>query len=165
MSLCTVCAALLTERDGTAVADIVCAGHPLPLLVADGHARPVGSFGPILGADADESWPRVTVTLDAGTLLVLYTDGVLDTVGDGGIRFGEDRLRQTVADAADAADVVARIDAALKHFEVGEQADDTAVLAVERVSVAGSVASPNELLQAPPVSESDVDGLAAEGDA
>jgi serine phosphatase RsbU (regulator of sigma subunit) len=77
----------------------------------------------------------VTVPLEPGALLVLYTDGVLDTVGDDGARFGEDRLQRAVAGAADADDAVARIDAALRDFEVGDQADDTAVLAVERVGV------------------------------
>jgi len=39
-------------------------------------------------------------------------------------------------DGAD--DAVARIDAALSTFEVGAQADDTAVLAAERVAVAAT---------------------------
>jgi serine phosphatase RsbU (regulator of sigma subunit) len=156
MSLCSVCAALLTERDGTALADIVCAGHPLPLLLADGHARTVGNFGPMLGAYADESWQRTTVTLDAGTLLVLYTDGVLDTVGDGGVRFGEDRLRRTAAGATDADDAVACIDAALRQFEVGVQADDTAVLVIERVGVADRSGCPAGLLEEPTMSEGGV---------
>jgi PAS domain S-box-containing protein len=142
MSLCTICAALLTEHDGTAVAEIVCAGHPPPVLVTDGHARQVGACGPMLGAFADESWQRVRVTLDRGALLVLYTDGVLDTVGDRRVRFGEDRLHRVVAGATDADDAIARIDAALRQFGVGEQADDTAVLAVERVGVADRLAAP-----------------------
>jgi serine phosphatase RsbU (regulator of sigma subunit) len=72
---------------------------------------------------------------------VLYTDGVFDTVGADG-RFGEDRLQATVAPVEDAVDAVARIDEALNRFEVGEQADDTAVLAVQRLAVAAVVAGP-----------------------
>jgi serine phosphatase RsbU (regulator of sigma subunit) len=135
MSLCTVAAVLLRERDGTTVADIVCAGHPPPLFVAGERVEPVGRFGPMLGAYDDEHWQRVTVTLDPGALLVLYTDGVLDTVGAAGNRFGELRLQTAVAGAAGASEAVSRIERALRQFEVGEQADDTAVLAVERLAI------------------------------
>ena len=69
------------------------------------------------------------------TCVALFTDGVFDAVGEDG-RFGEERLARTLAGATDADDAVARIDAALSAFAVGEQADDTAVLAVQRVAVA-----------------------------
>jgi PAS domain S-box-containing protein len=134
MALCSVAAVLLREHDGQATAQIICAGHPLPLLVRDGQAWAVGAFSPMLGAYPVKHWSRTTIELDPGDVLVLYTDGVFDAVGKDG-RFGEDRLQQTVAAAGDATDAVARIDAALSDFEVGDQADDTAVLAVERVGV------------------------------
>jgi serine phosphatase RsbU (regulator of sigma subunit) len=134
MSLCSVAVVLLREEDDRAVAEIVCAGHPLGLLVRDGDVRPVGSFSPMLGAYDVDAWERATVALEPGDVLVLYTDGVFDAVGAGG-RFGEDRLQRTLAGVDGAGDAVARIDAALSAFEVGPQADDTAVLAVERVPV------------------------------
>ena len=135
MSLCSVAAVLLHENDGRASAEIVCAGHPLPLLARDGHVEPVGCFSPMLGAYEIDDWARTTVELEPGDVLVLYTDGVFDAVGADGRRFGEERLQRTVAGVADAQDAVARIDAALSAFEVGAQADDTAVLAVERLPV------------------------------
>ena len=141
MSLCSVAAVLLREHDGGASAEIVCAGHPLPLLARDGHARPVGDFSPMLGAYDVKHWSRTTVDVEPGDVLVLYTDGVFDTVGADG-RFGEERLQLTVAGVDDAVDAVARIDHALSLFEVGEQADDTAVLAVERAAVAATVGGP-----------------------
>jgi serine phosphatase RsbU (regulator of sigma subunit) len=136
MSLCSVAAMLLTEdEDGNATAEVICAGHPLPLLVRGGTVRPVGSFSPMLGAYAIEEWERTSFALEPGDVVVLFTDGVFDTVGDGE-RFGEDRLERTLAGATDASDAVARINAALSAFEVGEQADDTAILAVQRLPVA-----------------------------
>jgi PAS domain S-box-containing protein len=134
MSLCSVAAVLLGEEDGHATAEIVCAGHPLALLVRDGTVVPVGEFSPMLGAYPVQEWARRTVELQAGDILVLYTDGVFDAVGEDG-RFGEERLQATIAGAADAAEAVARINSALSAFEVGGQADDTAVLAVERTAV------------------------------
>jgi serine phosphatase RsbU (regulator of sigma subunit) len=134
MSLCSVAVVLLREHDGRAFADIVCAGHPLGLLVRDGGVAPVGSFSPMLGAYDIDSWEHATVALEPRDVLVLYTDGVFDAVGADG-RFGEDRLQRTLAGVDGAKSAVARIDAALSDFEVGPQADDTAVLAVERAPV------------------------------
>jgi PAS domain S-box-containing protein len=134
MSLCSVAAMLLREEDGGATAEIVCAGHPLALLARDGKVEPIGAFSPMLGAYAVDDWARCTVQLRPGDVIVLYTDGVFDAVGEDG-RFGEDRLERTIAGVTGAADAVARIDAALSAFVVGAQSDDTAVLAVERAAV------------------------------
>ena len=136
MSLCSVAAVLLCDGDaGTATAQVVCAGHPLPLLVRDGEVRPIGEFSPMLGAYAIEAWARTQIDLEPGDVIVLFTDGVFDAVGTDG-RFGEERLARALAGTSDADDAVARIDAALSAFAVGDQADDTAVLAVQRVAVA-----------------------------
>lgn len=142
MSLCSVAAVLLGEDGGgRATAEIVCAGHPLPLLVRGGRPRPIGSFSPMLGAYRIDEWERSRHALEAGDVLVLFTDGVFDTVGDGE-RFGEERLERSLHGATDAPDAVARIDAALNAFEVGEQADDTAILAVQRMPVAAIAPRP-----------------------
>ena len=61
-------------------------------------------------------------------MLVLFTDGVTDTVGDDG-RFGEERLVAALRGVTDAAGAVAAIERALNAFQLGGQADDTAVLA------------------------------------
>jgi PAS domain S-box-containing protein len=136
MSLCSVVAVLLCDGDaGAATAKVVCAGHPLPLLVREGQVQGVGQYSPMLGAYPIEDWSSTEVDLEPGDVLVLFTDGVFDAVGADG-RFGEERLAQTLAGATDAGDAVARIDAALSAFAVGDQADDTAVLAVQRVGVA-----------------------------
>jgi hypothetical protein len=57
---------------------------------------------------------------------------VLDAVGREN-RFGPERLLAALTGATGAADAVARIERALTQFEVGAQADDTAILAVERI--------------------------------
>lgn len=136
MSLCSVAAVLLrADEDCGATAQVICAGHPLPLLVRGGAVRPIGSFSAMLGAYPIDAWERTSHDLEPADLLVLFTDGVFDTVG-ANERFGEERLERTLAGATDAPDAIARIDAALSAFEVGEQADDTAILAVQRMPVA-----------------------------
>ena len=75
------------------------AGHPQPLLLRDGVARPVGRYGPMLGAVEVPDWTTHEVELAPDDVLVLYTDGVLDMVLRGGERYGEARLRALVESA------------------------------------------------------------------
>ena len=125
--------------------EVVCAGHPSPLLVAaDGSVREVGTSGTLLGAFPEGRWTLTDVPLAPGDALVLYTDGVTDTRGPEG-RYGTDRLEALLRDVgpADAETIAGRIDAALLDF--GEQRDDVAVLVLSataddapRAAVVGS---------------------------
>ena len=69
------------RRPGPRDGDVRCAGHPQPLLVRDGEPRAVGHFGPMLGAWTDSRWRAEEIALRSGDVLVLYSDGVTDTVG------------------------------------------------------------------------------------
>ena len=134
LTLCTVvCAVLQEDAPGTARADIYCAGHPRPLLVGHGTGRYVGEFGPILGADPDARFEPTTVTVEPGEVLVLYSDGITDTVGNED-RFGPQRLLETVGAATSAQEAVANVEAALAEYQVGLAADDAALLAIERTT-------------------------------
>jgi serine phosphatase RsbU (regulator of sigma subunit) len=93
----------------------------------------VGYFASPLGAWESGGWQPETVTLEPGDQLVLYTDGVIDTVGHGE-RFGEQRLADVLAGAEGASDAIHAVDQALRDFAQGPQGDDTAVLALERVA-------------------------------
>jgi len=125
---CTVALVHLAPDERTA--SVLCAGHPQPLLVRDGEVRAVGHFGPMLGAWTNSHWHADRVDLMPGDVLVGYSDGVTDTVGEAG-RFGEPRLLAALRGVRDAAGAVAAIDAALNDFQRGAQADDTAVLALD----------------------------------
>lgn len=135
-ALCAVCAVLLREDDaGMARATISCAGHPQPYLVRHAAAVPVGEYGPLLGA-WDSAFTAHDVVLHDGDLLVVYTDGVLDARA-GRERFGETRLKEALTSASpdpDALGVVASVRSALDAFQTGEQADDTAIVAIHRDS-------------------------------
>jgi GAF domain-containing protein len=132
LSLVSVCCVMLRSAVGDAAADLVLAGHPPAYHLRHGSSRPVGVFAPFLGAYERGGWEATTIRLEPGDQLVLYTDGVIDTVGQDE-RFGEERLAQTLRDAAGAADAVRRIEHALVEFAHGSQVDDTAVIAVERL--------------------------------
>jgi serine phosphatase RsbU (regulator of sigma subunit) len=129
MALCT--AAVVVLHDGSDEASIVCAGHPLPILIREGRPEAIGRIGPLLGAFDHGHWLPASVQLQAGDLLVLFTDGVTDARGSNG-RFGEERLIEALAGAADVDDVVVRIRTAIESFAGAEQTDDTAVLALQR---------------------------------
>jgi serine phosphatase RsbU (regulator of sigma subunit) len=144
-SLVTIACVLLRETPIGTEADIVLAGHPPPYHLREGLPEQVGVFGSPLGAYPAGSWRRETISLEPGDQLVLYTDGVIDTVGQRD-RFGEERLARALSGAADAADAVARIDAAVTEFASGPQTDDTAVVAVERVSAVDPTDDPDALV-------------------
>lgn len=123
---CTVAMVHVTAQ----TTDVLCAGHPQPLLIRGGEPRPVGRFGPMLGAWSDARWQPESLALEPGDVLVLYTDGVTDAQGNDD-RFGDERLLNALRGTGDAAGAVAAIDRALNAFQHGEQADDTAVLAID----------------------------------
>ncbi|WP_308406980.1 SpoIIE family protein phosphatase [Streptomyces sp. AC555_RSS877] len=62
-------------------ATLASAGHPPPLLrLPDGDTRPVDvTPGPLLGIDPDAVFPLTEIPLTPGGLLVLYTDGLVET--------------------------------------------------------------------------------------
>jgi PAS domain S-box-containing protein len=128
--LCTA-VALHVAADGDAVRmRVACAGHPAPYLLRPGQdPEPGGVPGTLLGAFEDVTWESAQIDLHKGEAIVLYTDGVTDTRGEPG-RFGQDRLRDLLADCVDLGpdDVASRIDGALLEFEEGPQRDDVALL-------------------------------------
>jgi hypothetical protein len=131
MALCTL-AVLRLHRgpDGEVLLGSLSAGHPLPVLVRDGTVRELGVPGPIAGVFDDAVWETTTTPLREGDTILLYTDGVPDTVGTDG-RFGDERLLAVLDGAPPDPDaVVARIDAALGTFQDGAQRDDTAIVAL-----------------------------------
>ncbi|HZE04865.1 MAG TPA: PP2C family protein-serine/threonine phosphatase, partial [Solirubrobacteraceae bacterium] len=135
LSLVSVCCALLREVDDEVVADVVLAGHPPAYHLHDGEVLPVGVLARLLGVAEDGDWVADSVALSIGDQLVLYTDGVTDTVGEDG-RFGSDRLTVALRGGGDPATTVARVERALASFARGPQRDDTAILVVQRTSAA-----------------------------
>jgi serine phosphatase RsbU (regulator of sigma subunit) len=111
-------------------------GHPYPLLVrADGRAEDVVVRGTLLGVEAEPVLEQISLSLEAGDTLVLYTDGVVDARDPGGERFGEERLREAIDAAAGgpAENVAAAVDEAVAAFEADLARDDRAIV-VLRVS-------------------------------
>jgi serine phosphatase RsbU (regulator of sigma subunit) len=70
------------------------AGHPAPLLLTDGTARPtrLTAGGPLLGVVADAPYDEGEAVLPPGSLLTLYSDGVTEAANPQGRQFHDEGL-------------------------------------------------------------------------
>ena len=98
LSLCTICAVVLPDDPDQRPARVVCAGHPLPVLVRDGRPPRSAAPDPMVGAFEDSVFVADEVQLSRRDLLVLYTDGLTDTRGADG-RLGSARLHEILTSA------------------------------------------------------------------
>ncbi|CAN5698218.1 hypothetical protein BH24ACT21_BH24ACT21_05170 [soil metagenome] len=112
------------------------AGHPPPLLLrGDGSVEELGEPGRAIGVFEDLELENLTMRLEPGDKLVLYTDGVTEARSPDGTFFGEGRLRDLVQGCAgmDAVAAAETIKNAVLEHRGGGQGDDVAIL-VLRVS-------------------------------
>jgi phosphoserine phosphatase RsbU/P len=100
------------QRDGITLAR---AGHDAPLLYKrrSQTVTPIKSPGMVVGIDSGNVFDRLTVDfavpLERDDCLVLYTDGVTETLNADGDEFGLDRMMQSVrASATDGAQAIVR---------------------------------------------------------
>jgi PAS domain S-box-containing protein len=128
-----ICTAICLRLEGDQL-DLAIGGHPLPIEVGPAGAQAVGEFGFILGAFDGAEWHDTRLELAPGHTLVLFTDGVTDAVGRDGGRYGFSRLRATLDECRQlpAGELIDALGHALRSFQAGEHADDTAALALRR---------------------------------
>ena len=115
------------------------AGHP-PALVTDatGSVIEAPDSGPLLGAFPDSSWQQQRVPVGDGDLVLLYTDGVTETVGAGD-RYGTERLRELLVHHAGSPPqaLLQALADELERFCGGAPGDDIAALALRPRPSAG----------------------------
>jgi serine phosphatase RsbU (regulator of sigma subunit) len=116
------------------------AGHDSPLVIMAG--KPLRELategGPPLGAIEEFHYPISRSQLEAGAVLVLYTDGVTEAQNDGGALYSARRLTEclaatTATNAREAIDLV--FDDVRRFVGAAEPADDITLLAVRRLAV------------------------------
>jgi serine phosphatase RsbU (regulator of sigma subunit) len=134
----------LRGRSGSALCTALCArmqddslvlcsaGHPPAMILdADGVVTEAPEPGPLLGAFADADWQQAVIPMNASRLVLLYTDGVIETAAPDE-RFGTQRLRRLLSENAGAspAQLLAVLDEALNRFRGAAPNDDIAALAL-----------------------------------
>ena len=134
----TVC--VLTIAPDRRSVGMYLAGHPAPVLIADGSVRLAPArVVPPLGVVVRTSWPATEVALPEDWALLLHTDGLIDgRVGRGAERLGGDGLAGLVATEMRLrpdwrARPEAFVDALIQRAEGlngGDLVDDVAVLLV-----------------------------------
>jgi sigma-B regulation protein RsbU (phosphoserine phosphatase) len=110
------------------------AGHPPLLVVTPDTITEHGPTGPLLGPFPG-SWSARTLPLGPDTMIVAYTDGVIEARSPQGELFGTDRLCRELRSAGDAPadEVAAAVQTAVRDF-IGAPAADDLTLAVVRVT-------------------------------
>ena len=110
------------------------AGHPPALLLrADGHLESLSEGGPILGVIPEASFARGCVDLRAGDLLLVCSDGILESLDSVDQEFGykglEAQLRNAQMGSADA--VLFSVLGAVQDFAATRPlADDMSLLVI-----------------------------------
>jgi serine phosphatase RsbU (regulator of sigma subunit)/anti-sigma regulatory factor (Ser/Thr protein kinase) len=123
----------------TQVCRLACAGHPPPVIAyPDGHVELLeGARGLPLGTGADVKYRQQTVALPAGSVLVLYTDGLVERRGRS-IDEGLADLRAAVAEGPKNPDQL--LEYVLERVVgTSERGDDIALLAARVLPVAPQV--------------------------
>lgn len=111
------------------------AGHNPPFVVRGGATRPLPATGPVAGLLSGVVYRTGSVELEAGDLLVLYTDGVTECESAAEEEFGEERLKAFLREhAAESLDEIARLlFEELGVFSRGApRKDDTTLMLVRR---------------------------------
>ncbi|MFD0531956.1 SpoIIE family protein phosphatase [Kitasatospora arboriphila] len=108
---------------------IASAGHPPPLLLRRGGRAHVLDLepGPLLGVDVSADYPLTTLPLPDGTLLALYTDGLVEVPGADPSRITAALADHLAAHRADGLDTL--IDGLVQvGWPSGRHTDDIALL-------------------------------------
>jgi sigma-B regulation protein RsbU (phosphoserine phosphatase) len=103
------------------------------------HEKPVVRLlptgGPIIGTFLNEPYEQETVEMQAGDIVVAYTDGVTEALNSNGVEFGEERLRSAAIKALHqpAREVAKQIIAKVSEWQDRTPQHDDITLIVARV--------------------------------
>ena len=107
------------------------AGHNPPLYFEGDAVRRLYAGGTVIGIFADSGYDQETIQLNAGGILIAYTDGIIESVNRHGEEFGEDRLIRLVLQnyGLDAEKMKTRIvDEVLSWTSAEERGDDMTLI-------------------------------------
>jgi serine phosphatase RsbU (regulator of sigma subunit) len=129
----TMACLAIDPASGTVVA--ASAGHPQPRLVrADGTVEPLDVRGLALGIESQQTYGEARAQLEPGSLIVLYTDGVVEARGADGDFWGHEHLDASLSAhrSLSADEIAERTIASCREFAGGDLEDDCAIVVVKR---------------------------------
>ncbi len=77
------------------------AGHEPPMLLRNGKIQPLGTGGMVLGIDKNTRFERELISLQAGDVVLLYTDGAAEALNFSDEQYGRPRLGESLIRYAD----------------------------------------------------------------
>ena len=114
----------------TRVVTVANAGHPEPLIITDGRGTYLPTaLGPPLGTGADHTYTQVQVEVPARSLLLAFTDGLIERRGEH-LEAGQQRLADVASTAAAADNIEDGLTQILAQLTNDYCEDDIAVLAL-----------------------------------
>ena len=130
-------------RDGACEIEVANAGHPCPLLfsleeerVSDlRHPDPSGQYGAIGIKGIEVSFPLISFQMLPGDILVLYTDGLTETMNKNREQFGKERVRALLRQnsSKSAREIVhAFLDGLKAHTADSPRDDDLTIIVLKR---------------------------------
>ncbi len=129
----TVFYALLDIQEGNLT--YVNAGHNYPLLFRGDQVIPLESGGVPLGLFCDSSYREEVISVQPGDLLVMYSDGYVELVGDNEEQFGVEQFQQVISthERLKAEEIVNRLEETIVQFEnsTGIGGDDRTVVVLK----------------------------------
>jgi sigma-B regulation protein RsbU (phosphoserine phosphatase) len=114
--------------------EICNAGHCPPLLVKSQEVSEIAATGLPIGMFCEERYESISLKLNRGDRLVLYTDGLSETCDSTGVEYGAARLCTMLGSnhTLTTADLVKRVVDDVRGFSVSSRAgDDLTVMAIE----------------------------------
>ncbi len=112
------------------------AGHENPFLLRrDASSDRLETGGTVLGVVEDFRYEQETVELNAGDLLVVFSDGITEAFDTNEAQFGEKRLAEVIAEHRDEpAEAITNqiIEAVRRHAGAAPQADDLTLVVIKR---------------------------------
>jgi len=132
----TLCVAELTN-DTKGICLFINAGHPRPILyhAATGESEFLDATGTIIGPFTEQTYRRESAVLDAGDVLLLYTDGVIEAMDMEENQYSEKRLEQDLATLSNrsAQEIAETVLERVRKFGLrGKNQDDKTIVVVKR---------------------------------
>jgi sigma-B regulation protein RsbU (phosphoserine phosphatase) len=131
--------AYLEVAAGSSHLTYVNAGHPPPLMRTPGQPVivPLYRTGKLIGVLEDIEYQHKQVTVEPGSFVVLYTDGVTEATNLGGEEFGDQRLKDILLNSdpnVSAEALLSAITNALDEFRSkAKQSDDITLVVLRKV--------------------------------